>query len=144
MHWFHEDGTTSSTGNSTVQALCLRFACCRRSRASDRGGVAGAGARQGTGFVGCLVNSDPFENDGSGTAPGMGDCYWYPLYEKLCELDVPCIAAWRLAGERPRHTFPTHFINEETLSVVHLLNSTVFDDFPKLRFPERHGGGAAH
>ena len=40
------------------------------------------------GFRGCLLNPDPFENSGT-EAPSLGDRYWYPLYEKLCELDVP-------------------------------------------------------
>src|SRR5262245_23527102 len=41
------------------------------------------------GFVGCLLNPDPFE--GEGDPPGLGERYWYPLYEKLCELDVPAM-----------------------------------------------------
>ena len=40
------------------------------------------------GFVGCLFNPDPYENSGT-EAPALGDRYWYPLYEKLCELDMP-------------------------------------------------------
>ena len=40
------------------------------------------------GFVGTLLNPDPYENTGT-EAPPLGDQYWYPLYEKLCELDVP-------------------------------------------------------
>ena len=35
-----------------------------------------------------LLNPDPYENTGA-EAPPLGDKYWYPLYEKLCELDVP-------------------------------------------------------
>jgi len=93
------------------------------------------------GFVGCLVNSDPYENDGKGAAPGMGDRYWYPLYEKLVELDVP--AMHHGSGSRAeRVAYSTHFINEETLSVVNLVNSKVFEDFPTLRFVIPHGGGA--
>jgi OH-DDVA meta-cleavage compound hydrolase len=93
------------------------------------------------GFVGCLVNSDPYENDGTGASPGMGDRYWYPLYEKLCELDVP--AMHHGSGSRQeRVSYSTHFINEETLSVVNLVNSKVFEDFPTLRFVIPHGGGA--
>src|SRR3546814_3950147 len=39
------------------------------------------------GFVGVLVNPDPSE--GMNGSPPMGDPYWYPLYERLCELDLP-------------------------------------------------------
>ena len=41
------------------------------------------------GFVGVTVNPDPYE--GTGTAPALGDPYWYPLYEQLIELDVPLL-----------------------------------------------------
>ena len=57
------------------------------------------------GFKGCLLNPDPYENSGA-KAPPLGDRYWYPLYEKLCELDVPAhIHAHRLAlpGARALH-----------------------------------------
>jgi OH-DDVA meta-cleavage compound hydrolase len=92
------------------------------------------------GFVGCLVNSDPYENSGT-EAPGMGDRYWYPLYEKLCELDVPAMLHG-VGSKSERTSYSTHFINEETLTTVHLLNAKVFDDFPTLKFIIPHGGGA--
>jgi OH-DDVA meta-cleavage compound hydrolase len=40
------------------------------------------------GFVGCLLNPDPGECGGIETPP-LGDRFWYPLYEKLVELDIP-------------------------------------------------------
>ena len=40
------------------------------------------------GFVGCLLNPDPGECSGRET-PALGDRYWYPLYEKMVELDIP-------------------------------------------------------
>ncbi len=92
------------------------------------------------GFVGCLVNSDPYENSGR-EAPGMGDRYWYPLYEKLVELDVPAMLHG-VGSKSERTSYSTHFINEETLTTVSLLNSKVFDDFPTLKFIIPHGGGA--
>jgi predicted TIM-barrel fold metal-dependent hydrolase len=92
------------------------------------------------GFVGCLVNSDPYENSGK-EAPGMGDRYWYPLYEKLVELDIPAMLHG-VGSKSERTSYSTHFINEETLTTVSLLNSKVFDDFPTLKFIIPHGGGA--
>jgi predicted TIM-barrel fold metal-dependent hydrolase len=84
------------------------------------------------GFVGCLVNPD---------TPAMGDEYWYPLYEKLVELDVPCmIHSSTCLSSRLSYTL--HFINEESIAVVSLLNSRVFDDFPTLKIVVPHGGGA--
>jgi predicted TIM-barrel fold metal-dependent hydrolase len=92
------------------------------------------------GFVGCLLNPDPGENSGVETPP-LGDRYWYPLYEKLVEYDVP--GHIHSAGCRSeRLTYSLHFINEESIAIVSLLNSTVFDDFPTLKILISHGGGA--
>jgi OH-DDVA meta-cleavage compound hydrolase len=92
------------------------------------------------GFVGCLLNPDPGECSGVET-PALGDRYWYPLYEKLQELDIP--AHIHSAGCRSeRLPYSLHFINEESIAVVSLLNSTVLTDFPTLRLIVSHGGGA--
>jgi OH-DDVA meta-cleavage compound hydrolase len=92
------------------------------------------------GFKGCLLNPDPFEY-GEGEAPPLGDRYWYPLYEALCELDLPAhIHATGSHSERSPYT--VHFINEETIAVYGLVNSTVLEDFPSLKIVVSHGGGA--
>ncbi len=92
------------------------------------------------GFVGCLINPDPGEASGIETPP-LGDRYWYPLYEKLVELDVP--GHVHSAGCRSdRLPYSLHFINEESIAVVSLLNSNVFKDFPTLKILLSHGGGA--
>ena len=71
----------------------------------------------------------------------MGDRYWYPLYEKLCELDV--VGHIHSTGSLcERETYSLHFIVEETIAVVGLLNSNVFTDFPDLKILVSHGGGA--
>lgn len=93
------------------------------------------------GFKGCLVNPDPYENDGR-KAPPMGDRYWYPLYEKLCELDVPGHIHATGSRNPEREPYTLHFINEETTAVFGLVNSNVFKDFPTLRMLISHGGGA--
>jgi OH-DDVA meta-cleavage compound hydrolase len=92
------------------------------------------------GFVGCLLNPDPGEGGGHQTPP-LGDRHWYPLYEKLCELDI--VGHIHSAGCRSeRLTYSLHFINEESIAIVSLLNSNVFKDFPKLKIVVSHGGGA--
>ena len=92
------------------------------------------------GFVGCLLNPDPSECTDT-KVPPLGDRFWYPLYEKLCELDVP--GHIHSAGCRsPRLTYSMHFINEESIGVVSLLTSNVFKDFPALKIMVSHGGGA--
>jgi 4-oxalmesaconate hydratase len=92
------------------------------------------------GFVGCLLNPDPCEGDGT-SVPGLGDRYWYPLYEKLCELDVPALIH-SASCSSPRESYSLHFINEESIAVLGLVNSQVFDDFPTLKVVVAHGGGA--
>lgn len=92
------------------------------------------------GFKGFLLNPDPYENSGV-EARGLGERYWYPLYEKLCELDMPAhIHATGSQSERVPYSL--HFINEETIAVHNLCTSPVFDDFPDLKIVVSHGGGA--
>ena len=92
------------------------------------------------GFKGILLNPDPYENTRT-DVPGLGDRYWYPLYERLCELDVP--AHIHATGSRSdRSPYTVHFITEETIAVFNLVNSNVLDDFPKLKIVVSHGGGA--
>ena len=92
------------------------------------------------GFVGCLLNPDPGECSGVETPP-LGDRYWYPLYEKMVELDIPGhIHSTGCKSERL--TYSLHFINEENIGVVSLLTSNVFNDFPTLKILVSHGGGA--
>lgn len=92
------------------------------------------------GFVGCLLNPDPTEGMGP-EPPGLGDEYWYPLYEKLVELDVPAMV--HAAGCRcGRHDYTLNFILEESIAIMSLMKSKVFKDFPKLKLIICHGGGA--
>jgi 4-oxalmesaconate hydratase len=92
------------------------------------------------GFIGCLLNPDPTEGDTS-PPPGLGDAFWYPLYEKLCALDIPALI--HSAGScQPRESYTLKFINEESIAIVSLMNSPVFEKFPNLKLIVPHGGGA--
>lgn len=92
------------------------------------------------GFIGCLLNPDPTEGDGA-PPPGLGDPFWFPLYEKLCELDIPALI--HSAGScQPRESYTLKFINEESIGIISLLNSDVFERFPNLKLIFPHGGGA--
>jgi 4-oxalmesaconate hydratase len=93
------------------------------------------------GFVGCLLNPDPMEAEAGPPPPGLGDEYWYPLYEKLVELDVPALIH-SASCSSPRESYSLHFINEESIAVLGLINSRVFQDFPALKIVVGHGGGA--
>jgi predicted TIM-barrel fold metal-dependent hydrolase len=92
------------------------------------------------GFVGAMLNPDPYE--GLRQPPNLGDRFWYPVWEALCELDVPALI--HSAGCRPpaRESYSLHFIQEETLAVNALLSSSVLTDFPTLKIIVSHGGGA--
>jgi predicted TIM-barrel fold metal-dependent hydrolase len=96
---------------------------------------------QGQGFVGCLLNPDPSE--GTAITPTLADEYWFPLYQRLTELDVPALL--HPAGCRnPRLSYSLNFINEESIAIMSLLDmsSKVFATFPKLKIIVPHGGGS--
>jgi 4-oxalmesaconate hydratase len=92
------------------------------------------------GFIGCLLNPDPTEGEGT-PPPGLGDEFWYPLYEKLCELDVPALVH-SASSCHPREGYTLKFINEESIAVISLLESGTFERFPNLKLVISHSGGA--
>ncbi|HAQ23090.1 MAG: amidohydrolase [Acidimicrobiaceae bacterium] len=91
------------------------------------------------GFVGCVLNPDPGEGDYA--TPGLGDEWWYPLYEAMVELDVPGLVH-ATACSNPRESYSNHFITEESIAVMSLVDSNVFTDFPDLKLIISHGGGS--
>src|SRR5262249_61279056 len=44
--------------------------------------------------------------------------------------------------KNPRESFHGHFITEESIAILSLLDSKVFQDFPKLKLIISHGGGS--
>jgi 4-oxalmesaconate hydratase len=93
------------------------------------------------GFVGVNLNPDP--TGGMWTDPPLIDKYWYPLYEKLCELDVPAMIHVSSSCNRNFHGTGAHYINGDTTAFMQLVQGDLFKDFPTLRFVIPHGGGAA-
>ena len=90
------------------------------------------------GFLGVLLNPDPGE--GLEPTPTLGDPYWYPLYERLCELDLP--AHIHSCGSCGRETYDEHFVTEESLAITSIARSDVFQRFPTLKLLVSHGGGS--
>lgn len=90
------------------------------------------------GFVGVVVNPDPYE--GTGPSPRLSDPYWYPLWQRLEEMRVP--AHIHSAACYGRETYDEHFASEESLAVTSLVHSEVFDRFPALEVMVSHGGGS--
>lgn len=92
------------------------------------------------GFVGCMIDPDPSEGQDL-NMPTMEDEYWYPLYEKMVELDVPALMH-TAACKNPRESYSNHFITEESIQVLAIANSKLFEDFPNLKIIVCHGGGS--
>jgi 4-oxalmesaconate hydratase len=92
------------------------------------------------GFVGCNLNPDP--TGGYWTGKPMTDREWYPLYEAICELDVPAMIHVAASCNPNFHGTGAHYLNADTSVFMQLLQGQVFQDFPSLRFIIPHGGGA--
>ena len=91
-------------------------------------------------FVGCNLNPDP--SGGYWTSQPVTDVAWYPLYEKLVELDVPAMIHVSASCNPNFHATGAHYINGDTTVFMQLLQGDLFAEFPDLRFVIPHGGGA--
>ena len=91
------------------------------------------------GFVGANLNPDP--SGGSWTAPPLTDRYWYPLYEKLIELDAPAMVHVSASCNPAFHTSGAHYINADTTAFMQFITGDLFKDLPQLRLIVPHGGG---
>jgi 4-oxalmesaconate hydratase len=92
------------------------------------------------GFVAVNLNPDP--SGGHWTSPPLSDRHWYPLYERLVELDVPAMIHVSTSCNACFHTTGAHYLNADTTAFMQCLSSDLFKDFPTLRFVIPHGGGA--
>lgn len=92
------------------------------------------------GFVGCNLSPDP--SGGYWTSPPLGDRYWYPMYEKMVELEVPAMIHVSAACNPAFHTTGSHYLGADTTAFMQLMTSDVTRDFPTIKFIIPHGGGA--
>lgn len=92
------------------------------------------------GFVSCNLNPDP--SGGHWRDPPLTDRWWYPLYERLVELDVPAMVHVSTSCNACFHTTGAHYLNADTTAFMQFVDSRLFEDFPTLRFVIPHGGGA--
>ena len=92
------------------------------------------------GFVGFNLNLDP--SGGFWNSPPLGDRYWYPIYEKMCELDVPAMIHVSGSCNSAFQTTGSYYLSADTTAFVQLMTSTVCQDFPSIKFIIPHGGGA--
>ena len=92
------------------------------------------------GFIGVNLNPDP--SGGYWTDPPLTDRYWYPVYEKLCEYEIPAMIHVSSSCNPAFHYTGAHYINGDTTAFMQLLQGDLFKDFPTLKFVIPHGGGA--
>ena len=92
------------------------------------------------GFVGCNLNPDP--SGGAWASPPLTDRSWYPLFEKMVELDVPAMIHVSASCTPAVHATGAHYLNGDTTVFMQLVEGDLFADLPDLRFVIPHGGGA--
>jgi len=92
------------------------------------------------GFVGCNLNPDPSGGDWNG--PTLADSAFWPLYEALCELDVPAMIHVSATCNPHFHTTGSHYLGSDTTAFMQAMTSGLFRDFPAMRWVIPHGGGA--
>lgn len=88
------------------------------------------------------INLNPDPSGGLWTAPPLSDRYWYPIYEKMVEYDIPAMVHVSTCCHEKFHTTGDHYLNADTTAFMQFLKSDLFKDFPTLRFLIPHGGGA--
>jgi 4-oxalmesaconate hydratase len=92
------------------------------------------------GFVAINLNPDP--SGGHWTSPPLSDPYWFPIYEKMTEYDIPAMVHVSTSCNACFHTTGAHYLNADTTAFMQCVTSDLFNHFPTLRFVIPHGGGA--
>lgn len=92
------------------------------------------------GFIGINLNPDP--SGGYWQDKSLADRCFYPIYEKMCEYDIPAMIHVSAACNDCFHTTGSHYLGADTTGFQQLMMSDVFKDFPELKVIIPHGGGA--
>lgn len=92
------------------------------------------------GFIGCNVNPDP--SGGHWNGPPLWEKYWWPLWETMCELDVPGMIHVSASCNDNFFSTGSHYLGADTTAFMQALSSGFMKDFPNLRWIIPHGGGA--
>ncbi|MCB0993982.1 MAG: amidohydrolase [Acidimicrobiales bacterium] len=92
------------------------------------------------GFVGCNLNPDP--SGGMWNGPTTYDRAFWPLYEAMCELDVPAMIHVSATCNPHFHSTGSHYLGADTTAFMQAMTSGLFRDFPTMRWIIPHGGGA--
>lgn len=94
----------------------------------------------GMGFIGCNLNPDP--GGGHFQSPPLTDPYWFAIYEKMVELDVPAMIHVSGSCNPGLHATGAYYIAADTIAFMQLIEGDLFAQFPTLRLIIPHGGGA--
>ncbi|MFD1384546.1 amidohydrolase family protein [Rhodanobacter aciditrophus] len=92
------------------------------------------------GFIGVNLNPDPSGGHWNGSR--LSDRSFYPIYEKMCEYDIPAMIHVSAACNDCFDTTGSHYLGADTTGFQQLMMSDVFKDFPELKIIIPHGGGA--
>ncbi len=92
------------------------------------------------GFVGINLNPDP--SGGHWKEPPLTDRWWFPIYEKMVEYDIPAMVHVSTSCNACFHTTGAHYLNADTTAFMQCVSGDLFREFPTLRFVIPHGGGA--
>jgi len=95
------------------------------------------------GFVACNVNPD-ISGGAPPFTPSMADEWWYPLYDKLQDLDVPGHVHVSATLNPAFHMNGSHYIAWHHSAAFEIMWAAerLFRDFPRLKLVMSHGGGA--
>ncbi len=80
------------------------------------------------GNVGINLNPDP--SGGHWTSPPLSDRHWYPIYEKMVELDIPAMIHVSTSCNACFHTTGAHYLNADTTAFMQCLTSRSVQGFP--------------
>ena len=93
------------------------------------------------GFVSCNINPD-ISGSVDPFTPSMKEDWWYPLWGKMIEFDLPGTIHASSTFNPAHHVTASHYIAQHHSAGVEILGSRVFQDFPDLKIIIPHGGGA--
>jgi 4-oxalmesaconate hydratase len=88
------------------------------------------------------INLNPDPSGGYWQDQSLADKSFYPIYEVMCELDIPAMVHVSAACNDCFHTTGSHYLGADTTGFQQLVMSDVFKDFPSLKIIIPHGGGA--
>lgn len=95
------------------------------------------------GFVAAYLAPDPA---GKRTTPGVHEPYWYPLYERCEERQIPLVVHGTNTDDARMavvpHNYQLGFVIEQYLATQFFSHSDVFTRFPGLKVVVCHCGGA--